>query len=564
MQAMLKQPHPGQPAAQQDSDPANSAMLDPESTCCTESSHSRDSLEALQEVWHAALDVQPAEASPAVQLSGCWSEARPGMPSAVTRSQLRAPAWRPAGSAMPAQLQRLAPSTVSSAVPHAASPQIPSSHGDRGSPEAEGGGRQAISLACLESGTGMSPLARMPEVAASQAKLPYSRVLHEREETPFFTPVAALPKPEPQKAPCSSSAGTSRLKAASGCHSGLLQLGTPYAMTDKQSQSQTEASPDICGRSEHTLNPSSCSGSSSGAMSSREGGSSHQRLQKNASGQEDPHLAGSISIGPCEATHVEADPAQSSSSSRDSWETDMAECGSSGAHSLPSSTGCSSALDSLELQQTPPGQTGPEQALTPVPSSIGECATPDMAGHDPLPQAGDSISWPALALVQDIEASCRAVVQGRAYSPVHSLVDSSDASCHAANPPADSSTRDLIPKQKALPLGPADFAHSSPAQPVSALQDSSRGMQDSSSHETLMQDSVNYGSCPSPRAGNWVGNSPFWEAPAGALPGQATQRPLPCGPSISAPLGSFEGEKVYAEAQDPEIDSGKQLHTSSS
>ena len=533
---MLKQ---HQPASQQDSDHPHSATLNPESTRCTDSSKSRDSMEALPGVWHAALDVQPAEASPAVQLSGCWTEARPGMPSAVTRSQLRAPAWRPAPSAAPAQLQSCAPSTVCSAAPHAASPSHKSSHSDQGLSGGEGDGQQAISIAPLESRTGMSPLAWRPKVAASQAELHCSRAPREREETPFFTPVAALPKPEPHNAPYGASAGTSRLGAAADSHSGFLQVDTPHVTVDGQSQSHAKASTDVSERSEHMLDPGSCGSSSSGAMSSRKGGSSHQQLEEDLSRQEDATLAGSDSAGPCKATHVDADPALSSSSSRDSWETDMAECGSPGAYLLSSSVGRLSALDSSGLQQTPPNEEAPQQALTPAASSIGECATPDFASHDPLPWAGDSVRWQALALGQDTESSCQANVQGRAWSPVQSPVDSSHASCCAAQLPADSSMQN--PVQQALPLGPANNAHSSPAQPASAVQHSLRDAQNSSSHEDLMERSITHGSCPSARAGNWMSDSGFWEAPAWALPGQAMQSPQPC-----------------AQADDLETDSGKQ------
>ena len=556
---MLKQHHPGQPATQQDSDHAQSAVRNLESTHCTDSNTLLDSVEVLADEWHAALDVQPSEASPAVQLSGCWTEARPGMPSAVTRSQLRAPAWRPARGAMPAHLQGCAPSALPSAVPHAANPQLQSSHSDQGSSEAEGRGPQASSLACKTSGTVMSPLAWMPEVAASQAELPSSRASFKREETPFFTPVAALPKPEPRIPPCSSSASTIRVEAALGRRSDLLQVGTSHATADAQLQSHTEASPDVKGRSEPKLNSDSCGSSSSCALSSRRAGSSHQQLQEDLSRQEDAARAGTSNTGPYRAMRVSADPVLSSSSSRDSWETDMAECGSSGGHPLPFSIGCSSALKSSELQQTPPRQRVPEQALTSAPSSTGECATPNMAGHTPLSASDHDDSWQAFALVQDTESSCQAAVQGRAYSTVHSLADSSIATCRAAQPPAANSMQGLIPMQRALALAPADNAHSSPAQPASAVQPPSRGLQDSS-HEDLTQDSVAYGSCPSSRAGKWGSDSRFWEAPAGALPGQATQSPLPCGRGVSALLGSSAGPKACAQTRDPENVSGKQAH----
>ena len=121
------------------------------------------------------------EASPAVWQSGCWTEARPGMASAVALGCLEVPGWRPAGSATPPQQHHC--STTAQGAPAAADA---ADAGHRHGPL--GGAGTSVDQA-----EGLSPSARRPEhsIISQQTGQCRSPTL-EREETPFFTPLPAV------------------------------------------------------------------------------------------------------------------------------------------------------------------------------------------------------------------------------------------------------------------------------------------------------------------------------------------------------------------------------------
>ena len=500
-------------------------------------------MEALPEDWHAALQMQPAEASPAAQLSGCWTEARPGMPSAVTRSQLRAPAWRPAGGAAPAQPQSCTPAKLCVAVPLAASPRPLYSQADSRASDADGGGPHTAAPACLIAGTGASLPVQMPEVSSistEDLQCTRPRAICEREETPFFTPGAALPESELLSPHNSSSAGASRPDAAADRHSGVLQAGTPRALAAGQAQQETPcwASPNPQVVPEPILKTTPWGGSSADAKSSREGSGLHQNVEEQFG------HAGSDSTGSSGARHCVADSAHSSSSSSSggSWDTDVAEWGSSGAHPQSPDKAWSAMPDNAQLQRTPSRQRAPGELLTSAPSSMGECITPDMTSCDQLPQAGDRERREARLTPHSTESSCRANVQG-AQTAGQTQAEGLHASCCAAQSPADDSMLSPAPVQPAQPLCSADGARSSSAQPASAEHVSLAGL---------------HGSCTSARAGSRLRDSCFWEVQAGALPGQATQSPLPCQPRMNAMPMDSAARKACSQPQGPQHLLGKQ------
>ena len=121
------------------------------------------------------------EASPAVWQSGCWTEARPGMASAVALGCLEVPGWRPAGSATPPQQHHC--STTAQGAPAAADA---ADAGQRHGPL--GGAGTSVDQA-----EGLSPSARRPEHGIiSQRTGQCSSPTLQREETPFFTPLPAV------------------------------------------------------------------------------------------------------------------------------------------------------------------------------------------------------------------------------------------------------------------------------------------------------------------------------------------------------------------------------------
>ena len=122
------------------------------------------------------------EASPAVWQSGCWTEARPGMASAVALGRLEVPGWRPAGSAAPPQQHHR--SAMAQDAPAAADAA------DAGHRHGSLGGADMS----VDQAKGLSPSARRPEHGSiSQATGRCRSPTLEREETPFFTPLPAVP-----------------------------------------------------------------------------------------------------------------------------------------------------------------------------------------------------------------------------------------------------------------------------------------------------------------------------------------------------------------------------------
>ena len=121
------------------------------------------------------------EASPAVWQSGCWTEARPGMASAVALGRLEVPGWRPAGSATLPQ-QHHSSATAQGAAAAADAADAGHRHGPLG------GAGMSVNQA-----EGLSPSARRPEHGIiSQRTRQCSSLTLEREETPFFTPLPAV------------------------------------------------------------------------------------------------------------------------------------------------------------------------------------------------------------------------------------------------------------------------------------------------------------------------------------------------------------------------------------
>lgn len=465
------------------------------------------------------------------------------MPSAVTRSQLRAPAWRPAGGAAPAQPQSRTPARTYLAVPHAASPHFLHSQADSGVSDVDGGGPHTASPACLIAGTGTSPPVLMPEVSTARiGKLPCTstRALCDREETPFFTPEAALLKSN-VLSPCdSSSAGIGRSDAASLCHNGSLPAGTPHALAHRQALEETlcQASSIAQLMPELTPAPTSWGGSSVAIKSSREGSGAHGDTEEQSG------CIGSDSTGSCKAGHDVAGSAHSCSSNAGSWDTDMAEWGSSGPHLQSPDTAWSPVSDHAVLQQTPLRQRAPEQSLLSAPSSVGECVTPDMASCDQPPLAGDSSRRQARMTLHSPASSCQAAVIG-AWIGEQIQAEGSHASFRASQSPAEDSVQSPSPVQPAQLPCSADSARSSSARPASP------------EHVPLV---VLHGSCLSASAGSWASDSRFWEAPAGALPGQATQSPLPCQPGMNTMPMSSAASKACPQAQGPQHLPGEQAH----
>ena len=122
------------------------------------------------------------EASPAVWQSGCWTEARPGMASAVALGRLEVPGWRPAGCAAPPQQHHR--SAMTQGAPAAADAAgAMHRHGPLG--VADKSVKQAEEL---------SPSARRPERGSDGQGMGRCRSpTPEREETPFFTPLPTVP-----------------------------------------------------------------------------------------------------------------------------------------------------------------------------------------------------------------------------------------------------------------------------------------------------------------------------------------------------------------------------------
>ena len=561
VQAALKeQPGAGRPGNQHESIPMHTAAMKPGSAHCTDSGNaSSDGGEAVSEVWHAALERQLTEASPAVQLSGCWTEARPGMPSAVTRSQLRAPAWRPAGGAAPGQLQSCEPARDRSAVEHAPILHPLSSHSNRGSKDAEGAGAYAVSC-CLDAGVSRSPELRMPELAtAGHAGLPSSSTSFEREQMPFFTPVAALQKTEPLRPQASRPANLSRLRVASTCYGSPSQDGRLHAMADEQSQHEAlcwEAS-DSRLMPGQALGSSPCGSSSADVSSSKEGSSSHQESQEALSGQEVTVPPGSSSIHPCKALSGDDGPA--CSSSRGNWETDVAEWGSPRSCPMPSDSRWPSVSDSSELQQAPTGRQGPEESLQSASSSVGECMTPDSAGRNSLLQSHDIDRGWAGPLLEETASSQPADQQG-ALRLEEGHSESSHASCRAARTPDGDSMPSPAPGQQPLPLGSASTAHSRITQHASARHLPPASLRGSGGPEGLAGPSSGHGSRAGASAGQGASSSRFWEAPAGALPGQATQSPLPCRPGIETVAGASAARQACLQPREGQPVSGAHAH----
>ena len=535
--------------------------MKPGSTDCADSNNSQDGREALPEEWHAALEMQPADASPALQLSGCWTEARPGMPSAVTRSQLRAPAWRPAGGTAPGRLDSCAPVNTLTAAPRAPSLQPQGSHCDRGSSDAEHGRAHDASSVCLEAGMSTSPQPRMPELAtAGHAGLPSSRASSEREQTPFFTPGAALPGPEPPSPLVSRPVVSSRLMTASVCHGSLLHDGKPVAMADEQGNAKAVCQDfsDSNLVSEETIWSSPCGSGSADVSSSKEGSSSHQELRESPSGQDSTGPPDSGRTTPCTALSHDDGPAHSSSTG--SWATDMAEWGSPGSCPMLSDVSWPSVSDGSELQQTPAARQRPEEPVQSASSSVGECVTPGIEGHDFLLNLHGCDRGRARALLQDTECLSQAATQEEGIPPEKGQAEASHASCCGLQSPDGDSMQSPAPAQQPLPPSLANTAQSCSEGHASAPHLLPASLRGSSSHEGLAGPSSGRGSSASAKAGNRVSSSRFWEAPAGARPGQATQSPLPCRPGTQTVAGSAAARQAYLQAHGRQLVSGEQAH----
>ena len=175
---------------QQDSTSAQGADLEPSFTLCGSFSG------GPPEEWHDALAAQHVDESPAVHISGCRTEARPGMFAG------QAPAWcAGSGDTLPAQCQACTPAAIPSAVIQAAEAGLSLSQQTGLRDCAESSEAAASSAAegrspCLEPGAGLS--------AAHSC----SGARGEREETPFFTPMAAIPTMRLSQ-PAASSTATS-------------------------------------------------------------------------------------------------------------------------------------------------------------------------------------------------------------------------------------------------------------------------------------------------------------------------------------------------------------------
>ena len=177
MQAVLKQQRPigRTPAVQQDS--ASTQGAGPEPSFALGGSFSG----GPPEEWRDALAAHHVDESPAIHISGCRTEARPGVFAG------RAQAWRPgSGDALPAQCQACTAAATPLAAMQAAKARLNLSQQARLRDSAE-----SSEAALSSAAEGRSPCIE-PEAGLSAAHA-CSGARGGREETPFFTPMAAIP-----------------------------------------------------------------------------------------------------------------------------------------------------------------------------------------------------------------------------------------------------------------------------------------------------------------------------------------------------------------------------------
>ena len=224
MQAVLKQQRPigRTPAMQQDCTSAQGADPEPSFTLGGRFSG------GPPEEWHDALAAQHDDESPAVHISGCRTEARPGMFAG------QAPAWRAdSGGTLPARGQACTPAAIPSAVMQAGEACLSLSQQTELRDSAESSEATPASAAegqspCLEPETGLSAAH-----ACSGAR-------GEREETPFFTPMAAIPTFRLSQPAASSTATLSNLSRPfkHACSDNTPLLSSRGQMSAAQPQSR--------------------------------------------------------------------------------------------------------------------------------------------------------------------------------------------------------------------------------------------------------------------------------------------------------------------------------------
>ena len=646
LQAMLKQQQPSDmrsSATQQQLRPAK----------IKESSALQDASGDMLDKWHAAIETQPIEASPAIVLSGYWTEARPGMPSVVTRSQLRAPVWHPPGGPMSGQLQHSTPAAPSSGLQRATSPYLNDECSSKRCPELKGPGASAASA------SPSPPTMRQHHSSASDVAHTCSSAGYEREETPFFTPLAALPAVVSTAA---LSARPSRPMASLDPDDTGLQNGRQNLLSDVQVQSQRKSSREHSQPREEPQKQNegaSLQYTDSGHESDqqvespleasqrrrcsedaeRRGGSdlSHTLQESLVAGQDDGrqrHKNVVCSDRPCKAICDDADAVHThhSSSSSSSWDTEMAAKGSSRVHFLSSEKGSATAHGKSELQATPSSSRRPEQEAASTHSSMGECVTPDMVGHQLSPPVNRGVPacelpYPEQGHVLGACATGAAHYSIALHDPAQKLSsmgmqgkDSHAGSAYLSDGQSISSSMQKKCLMRHTPsLCPAEAVQSPTAPPESTWQMSSVGSQGSSGHVDLSdisnrqrsssgrQSAVlphltssepSVGAACSPltqpgsaqqrssvglqgssgtvdsldvrsdqkssssslrcvRAGGRVWDSSFWEVPAGALPGQATQSPLSSRPGPEAASARAPALCPSSQLMGPRLVSGK-------
>lgn len=463
------------------------------------------------------------------------------MPFAVTRSQLRLPAWRPGGGHAPPQLQRQ-PSAITPAAQQA-----------RG----QGGLGCTEALAAARSGGEegeSSPAVRLEASTSSSAALQSGRAVFEREETPFFTPLAALPSF--RFAPASSAAAASslsRLAPCSGPFDTAVQDGNVPAASSARAQSQP-LEPDASGPISGTeLSPAADARAGKCNKSDAEGSSASEELQETASpscGNARKSSLHQISSNmQSEAGHSGVDATSSSSGS--AWPSDMADWGSpealfclSGRERSPHDSG--NGERSVHSRQR-----AHEQACMSAASSMGECTGPDKDSVDQHIEpaiCSSAVSCRALGRQQAIESqrdSCAsaAVQSMQAPTPGEAIDEQSSALpasvlCSPTLAQLGSSQLQRCPStvQSRVAGHSAHSLHAhttvhlvSPAEVGTAEEHQLEGSQASNSPkepQAKRDDSVHSSrSVSASRVGRWVCDSSFLEAPAGVLPGQTMQSP---------------------------------------
>ena len=360
-----------------------------------------------------------AEASPSVWQSGCWTEARPGMASAVALGRLEVPGWRPAGSPAPPQQDHRA--AMAQGAPAAADA---ADAGHRHGPL--GGAYKSVGQA-----EGLSPSARRPEHGSIRQGTGRCRSpTPEREETPFFTPLPAVPASWAGHA-CASEA--------------------PVLMTSARSP--------LAELKNSSKGPRTCA----------------QRVPV----RETPDAQLQADRGHIVGLAERSSTCSTSSSARHS------------AKHSEASTSSSSSLSS------------PATAMAGWRSPRIHSEAPDGRRHDSLTEHGSSQSYE---------------LQG----------------CQVSSGPATSAAEGSI--------------HSSPAEVSQASGSCVRTHMDASI-------SACSSSAASARGASQLPDSSFWGAPAGALPGQALQSPLPCPRTVYDAQGSH-----LRHADPPDLDADALCH----